>query len=299
MGQNNDYIILDTIEQCNYYFGLGTSNPLVSIIDLSTITTKKHTSHLLNLYGVICNITPACCTNTTDLEHNSGYIKFFSPGYLGSHYVSHNNYVNGYLLIFHPDILEDTLLARRMNEYSFFDSPSGSTVWLSETERNIIINCIMSIREELSNEIDRYSKRIIVAGIAVLLSLSMRYSARQHKDKAISNNNIVARLNTLLNYYISLPSDDKELPSVARCAHELNISANYLGDIVRKQAGCTAKEYIDQFIISEVKLQLIRSTQTINQIAYNLGFKYPHHLTRLFKRLTGVTPLEFRNNADR
>ena len=290
--KNSTKYTINTVKGCNDYFDIETSNPLVSVIDLSKIKISKCECQCLDFYAVICCI-------TDDDSDSAGYIQFVSPSHASCCDKAISQMKRGWMLVFHPDLLEDTLLTRRMAEYSFFESPTSKVVQLSERERDTIVNCMLSIRDELSNEMDRYSKRILVSGIAVLLSVSMRYAERQATANTTSNKNVVVRLNTLLNYYASLPGEGKTLPTVAECARELNISANYLGDLMRNQAGCTAKEYIQQFIVNEAKIQLSRRTLTVNQIAYNLGFKYPHHLTRLFKRMTGITPNEYRAMAKR
>lgn len=279
MKERKRHNVLDTIEQCNAYFGIETSHPMVSIIDLTQVRSVSIAEAKLNLYAVVCT---------------SGHVKFYAPGHISMSHNYNSLNIGGWILIFHPDLLEDTLLARRMSEYAFFDNRGDHALNVSEEETDTITKCILSIREELRNDTDRYSRRILVAGIAVLLSICMRYAERQPALNITSNKNVVARLNTLLNYRISHPTEDKVLPSVAECARELGIAPNYLGDLVRKQAGCSAKQYIQNYIINEVKLQLSRSTLTVNQIALDLGFKYAHHLTRLFKRMTGITPNEYR-----
>lgn len=279
MRERKHYNNIDTIEQCNAYFGIETSNPMVSIVDLSMVRRVNIEEAKLNLYAVVCT---------------SGHVKFYAPGHITHSYRYDSLQIGGWILIFHPDLLEDTLLSRRMSEYAFFDNRFDQPLNVTEIEVMAINNCILSIKEELRNDTDRYSRRILVAGIAVLLSICMRYAERQPSLNITSNKNVVPRLNTLLNYRISHATEGKELPSVAECAQELGISPNYLGDLVRKQAGCSAKQYIQTFILNEIKSQLSRTNLTINQIALELGFKYAHHLTRLFKRMTGITPYEYR-----
>ncbi|MBP3547538.1 MAG: helix-turn-helix transcriptional regulator [Alistipes sp.] len=292
MKKLGQYAVLDTIEKCNAYFGIDVSHPMVSIVDLSQVKSIDIQSAQLNLYAVVCTLPErGRATSDSDLV---GRVKFFAPGHISHSYTCDTLDIKGWILIFHPDLLIDTLLAQRVSEYSFFDNAANG-IWLTRNETQVINSCILSMREELRNDTDRYSRRILVAGIAVLLSLCMRYAERNPEINSVSNNNIVARLNTLLSYYVSLPADGKEIPSVADCARELQISPNYLGDLVRKQAGCSARDLIQKFIINEVKQRLMRSEQTISEIAYNIGFKYPHHLTRIFKRIEGITPLEYRD----
>lgn len=293
MKKQQQYTVLDTIDKCNSFFGISDSHPLVSIINLSKVRSINIKPIQLDLYAVTCTTVNASESTQEEGKEVVGRVRFFSPGHISKDYDYDSLNIQGWILIFHPNLLIDTLLAQRISEYSFFDRNSNG-ITLPKNEIESLNFCIASLCKELHSDTDRYSRRIIVAGIAVLLSLCMRYAERNPEINTVSNNNIVARLNSLLNYYISLPTDNKELPTVADCARELNISANYLGDLVRKQAGCSAREYIHKFVVNEAKARLMRSTETITDIAYSLGFKYPHHLTRMFRSIEGITPQEYR-----
>ena len=85
------------------------------------------------------------------------------------------------------------------------------------------------------------------------------------------------------------------MPSVAWCAGELNLSANYFGDLIKKETGKTAQEYIQSKVIDVAKEIIFDQSKSVNQIAYELGFKYPQHFSRLFKQRVGKSPNEYRN----
>ncbi len=85
------------------------------------------------------------------------------------------------------------------------------------------------------------------------------------------------------------------LPSVAYCAEKLNLSSNYFGDLVKKETGKTALEYIQSKLIKVAKEKIFDREKTVSQVAYELGFKYPQHFARLFKQQVGNTPLEYRS----
>ena len=160
----------------------------------------------------------------------------------------------------------------------------------------MIYNCMCSINEEINNIQDKYSSQILASGIAVLLNVCMRYYERQIQKPHNSALNIIATLNNIMDRYINTPTSvDKEIPTVSSCASEMGLSANYLGDVVRNTIKTSAHNYIQSFIVGEVKRLLEYTNMSIGQIAYHLGFKYPHHLTRVFKKNTGMTPGQFRN----
>jgi AraC-like DNA-binding protein len=110
------------------------------------------------------------------------------------------------------------------------------------------------------------------------------------------NKGILERFEEFLNgYFSSNKPVNIGLPSVSYCAGELNLSANYFGDLIKKETGITAQEYIQSKVIEVAKERIFDHNKSISEIAYNLGFKYPQHFTRLFKQKTGVTPVEYRN----
>lgn len=159
----------------------------------------------------------------------------------------------------------------------------------------MIVNCMRSIEIEVKNQEDRFTERIIAAGIAVMLSLCMRYYEQQHNTPKDAGEAIVTRLNKLLADYTSGDRTTLSgMPTVASLAEALHISSNYLGDVVRKKLGRSAQQHIRHEIVQEAKRQLRYSETPISEISYSLGFKYPHHLTRVFKREEGITPNQYR-----
>ena len=109
------------------------------------------------------------------------------------------------------------------------------------------------------------------------------------------NKGILERFETLLNNYFE--SDQAQvygIPSVSYFANELHLSANYFGDLIKKETGLTAKDYIQNKTKKKKKNRVFESDKTINEIAFEMGFKYPQHFTRLFKQRVGQTPNEFR-----
>lgn len=85
------------------------------------------------------------------------------------------------------------------------------------------------------------------------------------------------------------------LPLVAYFAKGLHLSANYFGDFIKKETGKSAKEYIQDKIIDVAKNRTFDAGKKVNEITFELGFKYQQHFTRLFKNITGQTPREYGN----
>ena len=201
----------------------------------------------------------------------------------------------GWVLMFHPDLLKGTSLASRMKEYSFFSYDSNEALHTSERERQTIIGCMKEIREELNHPIDRHSKRIITSNIELLLNHCIRFYDRQFLTRETVNHELMESFQTLLEgYYDSSETDG--IPTVGWFADKLHLSPNYFGDLVKRETGISAQEYIQNHIIEKAKSLLSDKQMTVSQAACALGYKYPNHLSRMFKRATGITPNEFKIN---
>ena len=139
-------------------------------------------------------------------------------------------------------------------------------------------------------------KNLIVSNIEMLLNYCVRFYDRQFITRDNVHKGILEKFENLLNEYFQ--SDKPQtigLPSVAWCASELNLSANYFGDLIKKETGKTAQEYIQSKLIDVAKEKIFDQSKSVSQIAYELGFKYPQHFTRLFKQRVGQSPNEYRS----
>lgn len=197
--------------------------------------------------------------------------------------------------MFHPDLLRRTSLGREMKNYTFFSYEVNEALHLSEQERGIVIDCLKKIDNELQHAVDRHSKTLIAMNIELLLDYCVRFYERQFITCSEVNNDILVRFENLLNDYFE--SDKPQtigLPSVRWCADALHLSANYFGDLIKRETGRSAQEHIQQKLIDIAKVRIFDTGKSVSEIAYGLGFKYPQHFTRLFKKATGSTPNEYR-----
>lgn len=201
----------------------------------------------------------------------------------------------GTALIFHPDLIFGTPLGRHIQDYTFFGYQSNEALHLSERERKIILDCLSKIEYELEPTIDKHSKRLVVSNIELFLNYCVRFYDRQFITRDNVHKGILERFEDLLNaYYQSDKPQTISLPSVAHCAGELNLSSNYFGDLVKKETGKTAQEYIQSKVMDVAKEKMFDHSKSVSQVAYELGFKYPQHFTRLFKQREGTSPNEYR-----
>jgi len=202
----------------------------------------------------------------------------------------------GHGLVFHPDLIKGTTLAKILHEYSFFGYNTNEALHLSEREIKIVYDCFSKIENELSQSVDKHSKRLIASNIELFLNYCERFYDRQFITRENVNMGILEKFEEHLNsYFASDKPNSNGLPSVAYFAEELHLSSNYFGDLIKKETGKSAQEYIQNKIIDIAKDKFYDSTKTISEIAYELGFKYPQHFSRLFKQRVGVPPNEYRN----
>jgi AraC-like DNA-binding protein len=152
------------------------------------------------------------------------------------------------------------------------------------------------IRYELEHAIDKHSKKLVVSTIELFLDYCVRFYDRQFITRDEAHKGILERFETFLNnYFRSDQLQQVGLPTVAYCADGLNLSPNYFGELIKKETGTSAHEYIQSKVIDLAKEKIFDPSKSVSEVAYELGFKYPQHFTRLFKQQVGQTPLEYRN----
>ena len=201
----------------------------------------------------------------------------------------------GWALVFHPELIHGTSLGRHINEYSFFSYEVNEALHISEEERQIVLDCFSKIEYELKQRIDKHSRKLIAANIELFLNYCVRFYDRQFITRDYVHKGIIQKFEDLLNdYFRSDRPQTLGLPNVGYCAEQLNLSSNYFGDMIKKETGKTALEYIQAKIIDMAKEKIFDPQRTVSEIAYELGFKYPQHFSRLFKQRVGYTPNEYR-----
>jgi AraC-like DNA-binding protein len=235
----------------------------------------------------------------SNYDYEQGTLVFLAPGQVIGSRGEEWYQPQGVALVFHADFIHGTSLARQMNNYSFFSYTTNEALHLSERERQIIIECFSKIRYELEHGVDKHSKTLIASNIELFLNYCVRFYDRQFITRDTANKGILERFETLLNdFFTSDKPQEIGLPSVAYCANELNLSANYFGDLIKKETGKSANEYIHLKLIDAAKGKIVDARKSVSEIAYELGFKYPQHFTRVFKQQTGVTPQEYRSSLN-
>lgn len=281
----------------NKYVGINTLHPLVTVINMSACQPMLLEYALYGMYGIFLknvNCGPLRYGNS-HYDYQDGTIITIAPGQVFGVDSEVPVQPKGWGLLFHPDLIYGTELGRIIKEYSFFSYHSNEALHISKKERVILENCFENIQTELEHDIDKHTNRMIVRNITLLLDYCLRFYDRQFITRHKVNNDLLFRLEELVDdYYNNGLSQRNGLLSVAYCADKLCLSTNYFGDLVKKELGKSAKDYIQEKLIDYAKEKLLSRNCSINEVADELGFKYATHFTRLFKNHVGISPQEFR-----
>lgn len=292
-------INLENVDLYNSLYGLETLHPLVSVVDLTKATrTVNHIQMNYGIYALFLKEAKACDIKygRQNYDYQEGTIVCFAPGQTVGVSTSEDE-INPpvYGIVFHPDLIRGTSLGKSIKNYSFFSYAVSEALHLSDQEKEIVKDCLRKISIELEHAIDKHSKALIAMNIELLLNYCMRFYERQFITRNAANKDALTKFEELLDDYFrsDLPLQNG-LPTVKYFADKIYLSPNYFGDMVKKETGKTPQEHIQLKIIELAKERIVATEDTFSQISYVLGFQYPQHLSRFFKRRVGCTPNEYR-----
>lgn len=294
----NPTINLDSIDAYNKLYGMKTLHPLVTVIDLKTAT--KTVNHIRMNYGVYALFLKngAKCSikyGRRQYDYQEGTVVSFSPGQIIDVDMEEDELAPDVIgLMFHPDLIYGTPLAEKIGEFGFFDYSEMEALHLSQDERAKFLYCLDLINQELQHPIDNHSASLLSANIQVLLEYMHRFYDRQFITRHKVNSDVVAQFHRELKMYYKDKEPAKCLPTVSYFADKVCLTPNYFSDLIRKETGLGPKDMITRHVIAHAKQLPTKSADDVAQIAYALGFDYPAHFSRLFKRVAGLTPSEFR-----
>ena len=294
----SEIIRINTVVEYNKQVGVETLHPLVNVVDFEKAEPFCFFRAQLGVYTIFLkdskcgNMTYGCST----YDYEEGTLIFLAPGQVyGIEDKTEKRRGIGKALIFHPDLIHGTSLGKNMKDYSFFSYEVNEALHLSTRERVIIDDCLDKISFELEHAIDKHSRILIVTYIELFLNYCKRFYDRQFITRNKVNVDILARFEKVLDdYFASELLLVHGTPTVSYCAEKLFISPNYLGDLLKRETGKSAQEQVQFKLINIAKEKIFDNGKSISEIAYELGFKYPQHFTRMFKKETGYTPNEYR-----
>jgi AraC family transcriptional activator of pobA len=293
---------INSVSEHDAFYQQENLHPLVSVIDFTGRTPEVYASRMnFGFYAVY--LKDVMCGDMKYGRHTYDYqdrtLVFVAPGQVINVNINKNYKPQGYALLFHPDLIHGTSLGKHIHDYTFFSYQTREALHISEKERKIILDCFAKIKYELEQGTDKHSKKLIASNIELLLDYCMRFYDRQFITRNDANKDTLEKFEELLNEYFN--SDKPQtvgIPSVTYCAEQLHLSPNYFGDLVKKESGKTALEYIQLKVIDVAKEKILSEKKSVSEIAFDLGFKYPQHFTRLFKQHVGSTPKEYRSSLN-
>lgn len=292
-------LIFDTIKKYSEFFNNKSQHPLINYVDLNKSNLISRNRARIDFYAIITKetICGEMRYGNKYYDYSDGSMIFIGPNQIiGSEPEGEMHQPYGKALIFHPDLLKGTSLGKHIHEYSFFSYELNESLHLSDREREIVDGCYTNIISEMNQNIDKHSKKLIVANLELLLKYCSRFYDRQFITRENVNHGILEQFEQKLNEY--LLNDDLKitgLPSVNYFANELNLSANYFGDLVKKETGNSAQDFIHLKLLELAKERVLDTTKSISEVSIELGFRYPQHFTRFFKQRVGFAPNEYRN----
>jgi len=279
-------------------------HPLISVINLETVQQVLGTEPI-NLVFDFYSISLKRNCNTKfrygqqRYDFDEGVMFFMSPGQVFGIEVGKDVPIKrtGWMLLVHPDFLWNTALAKTIKQYEYFDYSVNEALFLSDKEETAIIGIMQSIEQEYKSNIDKFSQSIIIAQLELLFVQSDRFYHRQFITRKITNHKILTRLEELLtNYFDSDDLINKGLPSVQYVADKLNVSPNYLSDLLKVLTGQSTQQHIHNKLIEKAKERLSTTDLSVSEIAYELGFEHSQSFSKLFKSKTEMTPIKFRSS---
>lgn len=297
-GMEKKIVHFETVAEYNDMLGIETKHPLVSVIDLSQAQPLKYSRNTFGFYAIYLKEVKCgdLIYGRQKYDYQEGTVVCLAPGQvIGKEDNGQTFQPKGWALCFHPDLIRGTSLGSHIKEYTFFSYEANEALHLSQQERSIFIDCLHKIGHELDHGIDRLSKRLIATNIELLLDYCLRFYERQFITRENVNKDILARFESLIdNYFESGKARELGLPTVKWCAGELCLSSNYFGDLMKKETGKSAQEHIQLKLMDLAKEFILNPRYSIAQVSDELGFQYPQHFTRMFKKVVGITPNEYR-----
>jgi len=273
-------------------------HPLISLVDHTdfyALRPRTEAAYRFGFYTISCKeFKGVLHYGRGNYDFDKGSLMFTAPGQT----ISSGSGVTvdeGWALFIHPDLLHGTDLGRKIHQYSFFNYEVNEALHISADEDQILKDCTANIQREYLQNIDKHTQGLIVSNIELLLNYCNRFYDRQFYTRAKVNTDVVQRFEKLLKDYFSQDSlIEKGLPQVSVFASGLNLSPNYLSDLLQKFTGKTTLEHIHLEVVDRAKSMLWGTDASISEIAYQLGFEHPSHFTKLFKTKTGMVPKDFR-----
>lgn len=301
MAKNVNHIAINSISELHHLMGLPKPlHPLISLINMDEVQSSEKTEEihfLLNFYGVSLkkNISGKLKYGQNYYDFDEGVLAMTAPKQILSVGSEDNYRVSGYWLVFHADFIINYPLGKAIKDYGFFSYSVNEALHLSDKEEKMLEGIFKNIEQEYQTSIDQFSQDVMVSHLELFLNYCNRFYNRQFLTRKKAGNDLLSKMEELLDEYFK--NDrlmESGLPTVQYFADKMNVSSNYLSDMLRILTGQSTQQHIHNKLIERAKEILTTSNLSVSEIAYQLGFEHPQSFSKLFKSKTNLTPIEFR-----
>lgn len=278
------------------WLGHADRHPLISVIDYSEVSPIRHSLNNYSVYGIflrdddLVDLTYGC----GKYDYRKGTLICVAPGQIGGKEDNGERVdIKGWAVLFHPDLLHGSALEKDIRKYSFFDYHINEALHMTGEEHDILVSLMRQMKNELENGRDDFQDSILTGYLGLILRFCSRFYQRQFMTRKLANTDVLKRFDALLrDYYENGLQMRQGIPGVQYCADKLCMSTNYFGDLIKKMTGDTARDYIRNFVVQQSK-NMLAAGKSVSQTAYDMGFDYPQHFSRMFKNATEMTPKEY------
>ncbi|MEL1242107.1 helix-turn-helix domain-containing protein [Flavobacterium flavipallidum] len=275
------------------------THPLVSVVNLDDIAFENSDeikTIVYNFYTVSLkkNFDGKIKYGQQYYDFDNGIMTFLTPKQMFSVERGSSSKVEGWMLVFHPDFIQNYELGKRIKEYGFFSYATNEALHLSDKEETVISGLVQNLQQEIEAMIDNYTQDLVVSHIDLLLSYCNRFYNRQFITRKKASDDLFLKFEKLLLTYFQ--NEISGLPTVQYFSERLFVSPHYLNDMLKNLTGQTTQQHIQNQLIEKAKELLSITKLSVSEIAYQLGFEYPQSFSKLFKNKTNLTPLEFRQS---
>jgi len=302
MKSNHRHIVHSISEQHRILSLPKPQHPLVSVFSFEHMRynpDERYRNIVLDMYCVSIkrNVKGKVRYGQGYYDFDEGLMSFTAPNQLVSN-IGEDHKPDGWCLVFHPDFIRRYPLGKKIKEYGFFDYSVNEALHLSDREETTVIELMQMLQREIESPIDAFSQDVVVAHIELLLSYSNRFYNRQFLTRKEVSSDVLTKFETLMADYFDGGQKTQGLPGVQYFSERLNISPNYLADLLRSLTGKSTQQHIQDAVIEKAKELLTITNLSVAEIAYQFGFEYPQSFNKLFKKKTRFTPLEYRRSIN-
>ena len=312
----DDVLALNSVSDYCKFLGVACRNELVEAIDFTKLDSVARRRKMFGFYTLVFveNADGALASGLNDYDLTTGDMILIGAGQTigdrsssvrllpeGRKNADTIQHPQGFAIAWHADLMASTPFAGRMKDFRYFSYDTHEALPVTLDERETLWDYFYLTDRTLANQpIDQHTSIIIASIIISLLMLTQRIYDRHYVEHTTAERTLLSRFeDIIMNYFTSGQSRQHGLPTVQYCADKLCLSPNYFGDLIKKATGQSAKEYILQVTMVRCKILLSGTDKPVSEIAEELGYGYTHHLARVFKKMTGMTPQEYRKQRSR